>query len=508
MAIAFQDFVLNNPGAGGANERVAGNLIDDSQSARPSSSQLPLLNVHTNEVGEIVQRSGYTVYSGQLTTSTYVSGLFQYRTFAGLEFELACADNGSVKHIWDISTPGTPVDIIGSSTFTSDTLFSFAVVVNRLIMTTDANDTPLTWTGTGNVTSLSGTPPAGRYCSEFNNHAFIAATSTNPNYVYWSGLADSTSWTATDFYRMNSECTGLGRSQDNLFFFSRNGIVLCKYTGDSLTPFTFDTLDTNIGTLSPHSIVNAQGTIFWVGNDNHIYKMNGYIPERVSEIIPTTIGEMNSAAIEKCVAVEHRELRQIWFFYPKDSGTTNNFVVAYDYINNQLFFYDNIDANCAANFQASTGALQTFFGDRTGRVYLTNQGNTDYLEGSSTAISAYKYSKMFNFGKPGDAKRLRRARATVNANGSAISTIEVTGDFGSSGGEVLTVNHAVSGQTTIGGFVIGTSVLGGAEGTRGDNDCSTVARYMQFKFVHSQNNIPYKLRDLTLQLQTYTGGNR
>lgn len=508
MAIAIQDFVLNNPGAGGANERVAGNLIDDSQSARPSSSQLPLLNVHTNEVGEIVQRSGYTVYSGPLTTSTYISGLFQYRTFAGLEFEIACADNGSVKHIWDISTPGTPTDIIGASTFTSDTLFSFAVVVNRLIMTTDANDTPLNWLGTGNVTSLAGSPPAGRYCAEFNNFAFIGATSTNPNYVYWSGIADPTSWTATDFYRMNSECTGLGRSQDNLFMFSRNGIVLCKYTGDSLTPFTFDVLDTNIGTLSPHSIVNAQGTIFWVGNDNHIYKMNGYIPERVSEIIPTTIGEMNSAQIEKCVAVEQRELRQIWFFYPKDSATSNNFVVAYDYLNNQLFFYDNMDANCAANFQASTGAVQTFFGDRTGRVYLTNQGNTDYLEGTSTAISAHKYSKMFNFGKPGDAKRLRRARATVNANGSCISTIEVTGDFGSSGGEVLTVSHAVAGQTTIGGFIIGTSALGGAEGTRGDNDCSTTARYMQFKFVHAQNNIPYKLRDLSLQLQTYTGGNR
>jgi hypothetical protein len=505
--IQIQDFVLESPGAGGANERLSGSLIDDNQSARPDASNLPLLNVNTNDVGEILQRNGYTVYSGQLTTSSYISGMYQYRKFNGNEFELVCADNGSVKHIWDISTPGSPSDIIGASTFTSDTLFSFTVVADKLIMTTDANDTPLYWDGTGNVTSLAGSPPTGKYCAEFNNYGFLANTTANPERVYWSNLYDPTTWTGTDFYRMNDAVTGLGRSQDNLFIFTRRGVAVSKYTGDSLTPFTFDILDTNIGCLAPHSIVNANQTIYWVGNDNHIYKMNGYIPERVSELIPTTIGEINSAAIGKCVSVEHRELRQIWFFYPKDSGTTNNFVVAYDYINQQFFFYDNMDANYAANFQASTGALQTYFGDRTGRIYLTNIGNTDYLEGVSTAINAFKYTKQFNLGMPGKAKRLRKARATVNAQGSCLSSIDVIGDFGQSGGETLSLNHATN-TTTIGAFIIGTSILGGSTSTKADNDCATTARYIQFKIYHNQNSIPYSMKDLSLQFQAYQGGNR
>ncbi len=503
----ISDFVLESPGGGGANEKVSGSLIDNNQSARPDASTLPLLNVHTNEVGEIVQRNGYTVYAGPLTTSTYITGMFQYRKFNGNEFEIVCADNGSTKHIWDISTPGSPSDIIGASTFTSDTLFSFAVVADTLIMTTDNNDTPLSWSGTGNVASLGGSPPAGKFCSEFNNYAFLANTTANPERIYWSNLYSPTTWTGTDFFRMNDAITGLGRSQDNLFIFTRKGAALSKYTGDSLTPFTFDILDTNIGTLSPHSIINAVNTIFWVGNDNHVYAMNGYIPERITEIIPTTISEMNSAAISKCIAVEQRELRQIWFFYPKDSGSNNNFVIAYDYINKQLFFYDNIDAKYAANFQASTGALQTFFGDRNSRVYLTNTGNTDYLAGTSTAINAYKYTKMFNFSTPGKAKRLRRCRATVNAQGSCLSTISVSGDFGQSGGEVLSLDHETS-STTIGAFIIGTSVLGGSTSTHADNDCSTTARYFQFKFSHEQNNIPYSVQDLTIQFQQYQGGNR
>lgn len=507
MPLAIQDFVLQAPGAGGANEKLSGNLIDDNQSARPDASNLPLLNVHTNEIGEIVQRNGYTVYSGALTTTTSIGGMFQYRKFNGNEFELALGDNGSVRHIWDISTPLVPVDVIGASTFTFDTRFSFAIVADKLLITTDDNDTPLRWDGTGNVISLAGSPPAGRYVMEFNNYAFIANTVANPERTYWSNLFDPETWTATDFHRSNDAVTGLGRSQDNLFIFTRRGITLCKYTGDSLLPFTFDGLDTTIGTLAPHSIISAIGTIFWVGNDNHVYKMNGYTPERVTEKIPITISEMNSNAISKCVAIEHRELRQIWFFYPKDAGTSNNFVVVYDYLNDQIFMYDNIDANAVANFQSSSGAVLTYFGDRTGRVYITNVGNTDYLAGTSTAIQSFKYSKMFNWGDPGKAKRLRRVRATVNAQDSCLSTIEVSGDFGSSGGEVLSLNHQTA-FTTIGEFIIGTSILGGATSVKVDNDAATTARYLQFKCVHSQNEVPYKIRDLVFSFQQYDGGNR
>lgn len=507
MEIQMQEFFLDSPGAGGANERVSGSKIDNNQSARPDSSTLPLLNVHTNSIGEIVQRNGYTVYAGQLTTTDNICGLFQYRKYNGNEYELACGNQSTTKHIYDISTPGSPSDIIGSATFTADTMFSFAVVADTLIMTTDDRDTPLKWAGSGNVASLGGTPPVGKFCAEFYNYGFIANTSANPERLYWSNLYTPETWTGTDFYRANDAITGLGRSQDNLFIFTRRGIIVAKYTGDSLSPFTFDILDTDIGCLAPHSIVHANQTIYWVGNDNHVYKMNGFTPQRVTEIIPTTISEINAAVISKCTAVENRELRHIWFFVPKGSSTTNDFVIVYDYLNEQLFFFDNIDANYAAVFQESTGQLKVYFGDRTGRVYLSNTGNTDYLAGTSTAINAYKYTKLFNLGTAARAKRFRGCRVTVNAQGSCISTIALSGDFGNTGGEVLTVNHALGGDT-IGTFIIGTSYLGGSENTRVDNDCSTTARYLQLKIAHQQNSIPFSMRDLTLYFQEYGGGHR
>ena len=502
MPLEIQDFPLLAPGGGGANERVAGHLIDDTQSARPDASTLPLLNVHTNEVGEIVQRSGYSVYSGALTTTSYVTGLFQYKKFNGNEFEIVCGDNGSVKHIWDISSPGSPVDIIGAATVTSDSLFSFAVVADKLIITNDARDTVLKWTGTGNVASLGGTPPQGKFVKEFNNYCFMANTSANPERVYWSNLFDPETWTGTDFYRLNNACTGLARTQDSLFMFTIQGCVVARYTGDSLTPFTFDLIDSNVGCGAGHSLINAVGTIYWVGNDAHIYRMNGYTPERVSELIPTTISEMTAASLSRCVAVEHRELRQLWFYYPKDSSSTNNFVVAYDYLNNQFFFYDGMAGNSCANFQESNGALKTYFGDRTGRIYLTNTGNTDYVAGSSTSINAYRHTKMFNLGVPNRVKRFRKIRSTVNNNGSGSSTITVIGDFGANGGEVLTLNHN-AGNSTIGAFIVGTTALGGQSDVKTSNDVSTTCNYIQLKIAHNQNSIPFKMRDLVMMFQNY-----
>lgn len=505
--LQITDFPLLSPGSGGANEKVAGHLIDDTQSARPSDGVLPLLNVHTNDVGDILQRSGYTVYAGPLTTTTNITGLFQYNKFDGSQYEIACGDNGTTKHIWDISNPGSPVDIIGSVSVTADKQYSFAKVADTLIMTTEATDTPMKWTGTGNVTVLGGTPPDGKYVEEFNNYAFIANTSANPERVYWSGLFDPETWVGLDFYRLNGACMGIRRSQDNLYMFTINSIFVAKYTGDSLTPFDFDQIDTTVGCGAPYTILNALGTVYWVGNDRHIYRMNGYKPERVSEIIPKTISEINANSIARATAIEHKDLNQIWFAFPRGVGSTNNFIIAYDYLNNQFYFYDGMNANVMGNFQDTDGKVMTYFGDRAGYVYLTDVGDTDNPEGVSTAIDAYKYTKMFNFGAPNRSKRVRKIRTTVNNYGGGSSTITVIGDFGASSGEVLTINHD-SGGDTIGSFIIGNSLLTSINDLKSSNDTAATARYIQLKIAHNQNNVPYKMRDLVFMLQAYPGGER
>lgn len=509
MTLAITDFVLSDPGGGGANEKVKGDAINDNQSAPPSDGILPLKNCHTNTVGSIVKRKGYTKYAGQLSVAgspsvsmEEITGMFQYTKYDTTQYEVVCASSGGTVGIFDISTPGSPVEIQGAASVTDDTLFSFFQLNNTLVLLTEDRDTPLKWTGSGNVATLGGSPPAGKYGLEFENYGFIANTSTNPNRVYWSGLADAESWTATDFKRLPGACTGLGVSGNDLFFFTQDSITLGRFTGDAVAPFTFDQLDTRVGCASHRSIVNKDGILYWMGADGHVYRMNGLNPERVTELIPLTKSRFNTAVLDRCVAVDHRELNQLWFCVGIDGSSYNDFVVAYDYLKGEIFFYDGMSINAACNFLDSTGAIKTYFGDRDGYIYLTNNGHADNPSEVETAIDFYRYTKQFNFGSPSRIKRVRKIKATVNNSSTAQTTFALTGDFGSTSGEVVTITHD-AGDVTIGTFVVGTSKLGGVDEIEGSNDTATTSKYVHVKIANAQLNTPIEIRDISMYYQTY-----
>lgn len=507
--LQVQDFVLQDPGGGGVNEKVKGDGINDNQSAPPSSGVLPLKNCHTNTVGSILKRKGYTKYAGRFSVAgspsvnmEEITGMFQYTKFDTTQYEVICASSGGTVGIFDVSTPGSPVEIQGAASVTDDTLFSSFQLNDVLVLLTAARDTPLKWTGSGNVATLGGSPPAGKFGLEFENYGFIANTTLNPNYVYWSALVNAESWTATDFKRLNGACTGLGKAGNDLFFFTQDSITLGRFTGDAVAPFTFDEVDTRVGCASHYSIVNVEGTLFWMGSDGHVYRMRGLTPERITEVMPLTKARINTAALSKCMAVVHKELNQVWFCVAIDGSSTNDFVIAYDYLRQEIFFYDGMAVNYAANFLDSTGAIKTYFGDRTGRIYLTNIGDADNPAEVETAIDFYRYTKQFNFGSPSRVKRIRKLKTTVNNNSTGQTTFTMEGDFGASSGEVLTITHD-AGDVTIGTFVVGTSVLGGIDELDSEQDTATTCKYLHIKIANAQVNVPVEIRDISLYFQIW-----
>jgi len=517
--IPVQQLKLTNLG-GGANEKIAGHLIAENQSARFDAATYPLMNVHTNVSGSILNRNGYSVFTGPLTidaspdvTLTEIRGLYEYVKFSGVKHSLAIGSNGTTRRIVDISTPAIPVDITGSVTFTEDTFFDFAVCADKLIVTTEAQDKPFTWSGTGNceeiVETIAGSPdtyaypPRGKYCEEFFNYAFIANTAANPERVYWSGLFDPESWTLTDFKRLSDGCTGMARRGDHLFLFTRNSITLCQYTGDSVNPFQFDVLDSGIGCVSNRTIKNIEGVLFWLAGDGHIYRMAGFKPERLTEAIPQTLASLNIDGFDIACAEDHKELRQYWCAVTKSGSTVNDFVIAYDYFNNEIFLYQGMNILCLANFADSQGAVKTYFGDNTGRIMLTNSGNADYLAGTKTAIEWWKFTKHFDMGNPATTKRIRRLKVTANNAGNYTSQCAVLGDFGTTGGISVTVTHNGGGDLLGSTWVLGTSRLGRVSGITSRQDLGFNAKYIQLKFSGNAFDQPVEIKDAELMFQDY-----
>lgn len=507
--IQASDVLMSKFGAGGANEKVSPQEVNDNQATRPTDGTIALMNVHSNKVSKMMNRKGYSVYSdGQVVIATKtmnkILAIHEYVKFSGTKYQVVIGCNGTDQKIADFSNPSSPSDITGAVTFTDDTKFDFCTVANILVVTTDNRDAPFQWTGAGNCSVLTGTPPVGKFCEEFFNYCFIANTASNPERVYWSALFDPNSWTVgSDFKRLSDACTGMIKRGNELFCFTRDSITVVQYTGDSLNPFTFDLIDSRVGTMSNRSIVNKEGTLYWWGTDGHFYRMVGYKPERISETIPIAVSELNTSAMEVAVSIDHYELNQIWFCVPKSVATNSDFVVAYDYILNEIFFFNGMEINCIANFLDSTGGFKTYFGDRTGRVYLTNNGYADYVAGTKTAINWWKYSKQFHFGAPEKRKRLRRVKASVNNYGNYTTQIDVIGDFGSSGGETINLSHDGGGDILGSTWRLGYSRLGRIYNINNLQDCSTNAEYFQFKFYGNAYDQPFELMDFVPILKAY-----
>lgn len=510
MAIGIEQLQILDIGKGGANEKIAAHLINDNQSAPPDASTLPLLNCHTDEVGKIVKRNGYSVYTGPITIDaspdivlTKICGIHQYNKFNGNSYEIVVGSNGTNQKIVDISTPVSPVDITGSVTFTDDTRAIFATVADTLLITTEHRDAPIKWTGTGNCATLGGTPPVGKYVVEFFNYAFIANTSANPERIYWSALFNPESWTTgSDFYRAPDAITGVVRRSDSLIIFTKSTITVARFTGDAITPFDFQRLDTNVGCASHRSIVNIEGVLHWMGGDAHLYRMVDYKPERLTEAIPKTIASLNQGAFSISCATDHRELRQYWCAVTNDSSEVNDFVLVLDYLNNELFLYDGMEINSITNWIDSSGNTKTYFGDRTGRIFLTNSGTSDYPAGIQTAINFYRWTKKFPMSGPNLFKRLRKVKFTINNGGNYSSLCDVSVDSGATGGVALTMNHNGGGDLLGSTWVLGTSRLGRIDDVPRFVDVCLIGKYVQFKFYNNAFSQPVEISDFELHYQT------
>lgn len=510
MAIQMEQLQILDIGRGGANEKIAPHLIGDNQSAAPDSSTYPLKNCHTNEVGKIIKRNGSPVYTGPITISgspdivlDEICGGYQYNKFDGNSYEIIVGSNGADQKVVDISTPASPSDITGAVTITDDTYVHFATVADTLIMTTEDRDAPIKWTGSSTCAALGGTPPSGKYVIEFFNYAFIANTSSNPERIYWSALFDVESWTTgSDFFRAPDAITGVAKRGDTLYIFTKNTITIARYTGDAITPFDFQRLDTNVGCISHRSLANIEGVLHWMAGDAHLYRMQDFKPERLTEAIPQTIAGLNQGSFSISCGIDHRELRQYWCAVTNDSSTVNDFVLVLDYLNNELFMYDGMNINSIFNWVDSSGNSKTYFGDRTGRVFLTNSGTSDYPGGIQTAIDFWRWTKKFPLTGPNRKKRLRKVKFTINNGGAYSSQCDVKVDSGALGGGSLEMNHDGGGELLSSTWVLGESALGRISDISKSVDVNLVGKYIQFKFYNNAFSQPVEISDFELHYQS------
>jgi hypothetical protein len=359
-----------------------------------AKDQMPYAqNVHVI-YGKLTKINGSaTLPSAALNSRATVTGLFDWQSVAQVRNLITVCGNNIYK---SASLSSTFSAITGAATVTAGNIHTFSSLNNYLAVC-GGTDTPLQWQGSGNVASLSGSPPVTSLTTTANNFMFLSGNTTNPSRVYWSNVGDPTTWTGTNYvdFRLSDGdiVTAIAPMGLNLIIFKRRSTGIF-YTQTNTT--------SGIATLGPLTQINTAigcaGPLAWdslpdgrmamMGWDNHLYIFDGSNFTDISDQpwpssnVQPTFDTINPALTGNTVVKYYPVLKQIWVSIATGGSTTNNYILVYDYLYNtwQCIIPDR-PANVMTTSIDTRGAphhpIILVTGDYIGEVYEHDYGTSN-----------------------------------------------------------------------------------------------------------------------------------
>ena len=383
--------------------------------------------------------------------------------------------NQTYGYGWGTSTWGTVAWGIGSTNSTvildpgSWSLDNFG---QQLIATIKDGET-FTWNpGASNpldnrATIMSGAPTAtrltlvsdrDRHLIHFGTETTIGSTATqDPMFIRFSdqenySIYQPTSVNTAGTFRLDTgnKIIGAISGKDYNLILTDQAAYVMQFVG---TPFTFSIrqVGTNCGCIGQHSIVYANGAVYWMGFAGGFFRFDGtvkQIPSLVEDFVFSTTGNnvgLNYSSAELVYASHNSLFNEIVWFYPSASAEQVDRSVLYNYVEG-TWSTNTLARTTFAD--ASTYALPyaTEFGLTLTPQFppvngITNTyGSTTYfahevgvnevgLNSVPVAIPAFVESGDFQLHEGGDAEYLLRVSRFLpdfkNLEGNVLITIQL-----------------------------------------------------------------------------------
>jgi hypothetical protein len=160
--------------------------------------------------------------------------------------------------------------------------------------------------------------------------SYIVGVEPGGRYWFNSALADATSYNTLDEYEAEAapdKIVGLIVSHGEVIVFGERTMEFFYDSGALTTTFQRRTgTQTEVGAASPFAIVKLDNTVYWLGNDGLIYRLEGYIPVRIS--LQPIEQQIALSDLSKCFAMvyEDRGHKIVYFTFP--DGQTWGYDVA------------------------------------------------------------------------------------------------------------------------------------------------------------------------------------
>jgi len=153
-----------------------------------------------------------------------------------------------------------------------------------------------------------------------NNVIFNSPTANVQTFSDWNGtLANEVNVTAGKIVR-GFPVRG-GTSSPSGLFWATDSLVRVSFTGQTPYYWRYDTVSNQTSIMSSSSVVEMDGTFFWMGVDR-FYLYNGGV-----KVLPNDknvnylFDNINFGARQKVWATKVPRYNEIWFFYPRGTAT-------------------------------------------------------------------------------------------------------------------------------------------------------------------------------------------
>lgn len=297
--VRFVDF------RGGVNTKAAPYLVDQTEARNAR-------NVVSTTRGSIRKRDGCQTFSSpsaellslypvDATTTKYMVGM-------------------NASDIVKIDSAGTSSSIKGAATVTDGYWSLVQAQAQSLgpVFMSNGVDTPLTWTGAGNVatwtTSAVAAVPNGKHLATYNNRVWTAnikvggfgpytATDDPGSTLVWSDIGKTRDWTVSNVLMLDpndgDQITGLGKVGDYLLVFKRKKTYVI-YDGD--TGANRRISDT-VGCCASRSIAESPYGTYFLTQDRGVYVFDGQTLKLVSDNIAPTLNAIPGTLRDRSAGV-------------------------------------------------------------------------------------------------------------------------------------------------------------------------------------------------------------
>ena len=384
-----------------------------------------------------VDADNYTITVGATATSTATggNGVFAYQLNVGNE--LSTISSGTYgTGTWGSGTWGASVAATAMRVWTQVPYGENLIFGPRggALYQWTPNATPTTYDRGVAVSSLPGAASvplfqfqmlfaqAARILVVFSTNSY-GDTAYDPLLVRWSDAESIVEWApaATNQageYRLptGSNIVSAINLRQEIFILTDTAAYTMQYIGAPFV-FSFTQQSSNISTISPYGIIEANGVAYWMGHDK-FYMFDGRVQTLDCPVSDQVYDDINRSQGQQVFAGTNEGFSEVWWFYPSEASTVPDRYVVYNYTEN-IWFYGEMTRSAWLDTGLKQGPLAATY---VNNIVMHEYGLDDNSTAATVAMDAYIQSADFDIGDGHNLGFVRRVLPDVTFTGSTSTT--------------------------------------------------------------------------------------